>query len=101
MTKNNQSKESVRYTLTRRAPDAKEVLLAGTFNNWNPKANPMQRTANGMWSVTLHLAPGRYEYKYVIDGQWLREAACEESARGCPHCVPNSLGSMNCVLNVT
>lgn len=101
MAQKNQTQKLVSHTFVRRAPDAKKVLLAGAFNGWDPASTPMRKKENGVWTVTLDLAPGRYEYKFVIDGEWRREEACEESDRGCPHCVPNPFGSMNCVVNIS
>ena len=60
------------------APSARQVTLAGSFNNWggtqgggryDPSIDPMSDTdGNGTWTVVLPLPPGRYQYKYVIDG---------------------------------
>lgn len=58
-------------SLTLQHAAAAEVFVAGTFNNWNPGAKPMQRTATGEWSVELQLEPGRHEYLFVADGCWL------------------------------
>lgn len=82
------------------APHAGVVYLAGTFNGWDPTATPLTRRADGTWAVTLDLPPGRYEYKFVIDGQWCCEPGCEEPAPSCPHCVPNPFGTMNRVIEV-
>ena len=82
------------------APDAKEVFLAGTFNDWNPKALPMHRTRGGEWAHTLDLPPGRYEYKFVIDGHWCSCPASDAPFNGEPGCVPNEYGTMNRVLFV-
>ncbi len=82
------------------APEAKEAFLAGSFNEWNPKAIPMRANDGGDWTVTLQLAPGRYEYKYVLDGEWRCQEACEGSHLGCPHCTPNDFGTRNCVLEI-
>ncbi|HEY3266800.1 MAG TPA: alpha-amylase family glycosyl hydrolase [Armatimonadota bacterium] len=50
------------------------VGLAGTFNAWRPDANPMSRTPSGLYAATLDLAPGPYQYKFVVDGtQWLAD----------------------------
>ena len=87
-------------TFTTRAPDATKVCLAGSFNRWDPEATLMQRNEHGVWSVTLPLDPGRYEYKFVIDGKWRCEEACEGPHGDCPHCVPNEFGTRNCVVNV-
>ncbi|ODN29804.1 glycoside hydrolase family 13 [Fervidobacterium thailandense] len=51
---------------------ANVVYLAGTFNNWNPTAWPM-KLVDGVWRYEIELKPGRYEYKYVIDGKNWKE----------------------------
>lgn len=69
-----------------------EVFLAGSFNDWDPAQNKL-RYKDGAWSATLLLPPGRYEYKFVINGVW-----CVD-----PHCcewTANVLGSLNSVVNV-
>lgn len=87
-------------TFTTRAPDAKEVRLAGSFNGWDPAATPMRKNEFGVWSVAVPLAIGRYEYRFVVDGVWRSEEACEGPHGNCPHCVPNEFGTRNCVVNV-
>lgn len=52
------------------APDAQRVTLAGEFNAWDADAQPMRRGKDGVWSTSLKLKPGRYEYKLVVDGVW-------------------------------
>lgn len=48
---------------------ATSVSVAGTFNNWNKDADPMASSADGkVWRKLSRLAPGRYQYKFVIDG---------------------------------
>ena len=49
-------------------PEAKQVALGGDFNQWAADATPMQRQAGGQWEIAVGLAPGRYEYKFVVDG---------------------------------
>lgn len=47
------------------------VYLAGNFNNWDPKALPMSDAdKDGVWTVTIKLDPGTYQYKFVADGKW-------------------------------
>ena len=78
------------------ASEAKAVFLAGTFNNWDPKAIPMIKDdSEGHWSVALPLPPGHYEFKFVVDGEWCCEPGCEGPQHGCPKCVPNSYSTMN------
>jgi 1,4-alpha-glucan branching enzyme len=83
------------------ASDAQGVAVAGTFNEWQPDATPMTRVGDGGWETSLPLSPGRYEYKFVVDGQWVCEPGCEHEYRGCPKCVSNEFGTMNRVLEVT
>ncbi|MDV6031432.1 MAG: glycoside hydrolase family 13 [Phycisphaera sp. RhM] len=81
------------------APEAEKVFLAGSFNEWNPEVTPMDKTDNGKWTAKLKLEPGRYEFKFVVDGQWCCEANCHASAE-CAQCVPNDFGTMNRVCEV-
>ena len=48
--------------------DAKKVQLVGDFSEWKPMA--MTRQKDGAFAATVRLAPGTYEYKFVVDGQW-------------------------------
>ena len=48
-------------------PEAKSVSVIGTFNDWDPDANPMTLVGGGIWKASLYLAPGRYTYKFLID----------------------------------
>lgn len=83
------------------APDAKKVFLAGTFNDWSESSTPMAKGKDGNWTTSLHLSPGHYEYKFVIDGKWCCRPGCDDRAfAGCHECVPNSFGTMNRVLEI-
>jgi hypothetical protein len=59
-----------RITLEACFPTTKEVLLAGSFNDWQPAANPLQNQGGGRWIAELDLERGRYEYRFVVDGGW-------------------------------
>jgi 1,4-alpha-glucan branching enzyme len=51
------------------APDARNVIVAGDFNNWDKEAHPMKKLRNGNFAVTLELEKGRkYQFRYLIDG---------------------------------
>ena len=52
------------------APWASEVYLAGEMNDWHADDLPMTKDNDGTWHLTLHLEPGRWQYKYVVDGRW-------------------------------
>jgi len=46
------------------------VAIAGDFNGWNPQANLLEDPdGDGIWTGTLKLEPGRYEYMFVLDGE--------------------------------
>jgi 1,4-alpha-glucan branching enzyme len=76
-----------------RAPAAKDITLVGDFNNWNPQDYPMEKDDEGFWKATVWLAPGRYEYKLLIDGRWWEDIKGENSIR-------NPFGTMNRLLYV-
>ena len=51
-------------------PKAAQVAIAGSFNNWHPTATPLRACGGGRWLLTILLAPGRYPFRFVVDGQW-------------------------------
>ena len=57
------------------APDAKEVYLAGEFNNWKLDENSRMEQTNGCWTKHLNLNSGKYRYRFVIDGNWSEDPA--------------------------
>ncbi|HZS18733.1 MAG TPA: glycogen-binding domain-containing protein [Candidatus Udaeobacter sp.] len=83
------------------APHVQSVFLAGTFNGWQPDATPLVRDAEGNWSISLPLATGRYEWKFIIDGQWSCEPGPDQVYDGRDGCVCNEYGTMNRVLEVS
>ncbi|MBI5062855.1 MAG: glycoside hydrolase [Desulfatitalea sp.] len=75
------------------APDAQAVLLVGTFNDWSLTRHPMKKDAQGLWKKTVMLAPGTYEYKFVVDGNWIEDPLNERR-------ILNSFGSANSIVHV-
>jgi 1,4-alpha-glucan branching enzyme len=73
-------------------PGARKVALCGEFNGWSREATPMQLGSKGVWEAAVALSPGRYEYKYVVDGEWLPDPNAETT--------PNVYGSINSVIRV-
>lgn len=58
--------------LTYFSPTARSVAVAGDFNEWVAvQENRMISNENGLWSQTIRLQPGKYRYKFVVDGQWI------------------------------
>jgi len=47
--------------------DANAVSIVGSFNNWTP--TPLSSGSKGEFSITLDLAPGIHEYKFIVDGR--------------------------------
>jgi 1,4-alpha-glucan branching enzyme len=75
------------------APDAGKVSLCGDFNAWSTGAAPMKRQDNGVWETALVLKPGRYQYKFFVDGQWLSDPNASETE-------PNTFGTLNSVIQI-
>lgn len=51
------------------APQAASVTIAGDFNGWNPQRTRLVRSNHeGLWRARLKLAPGVYQYSFVLDG---------------------------------
>lgn len=68
-----QQKDRKKFYLPRK-DSARSITIAGSFNNWNPQSNYLRKMNDG-WEIYLKLAPGEYEYKYVVDGQWILDPA--------------------------
>lgn len=73
---------------------AQAVFIAGTFNEWRSDATPMIPLGEGRWVKELVLLPGRYEYRYVVDGEWVSDPLVPEQ-------IPNPHGGHNSVLVVS
>lgn len=84
----------VEVELTCEAPQAETVFVAGEFNQWRAGDTRLRRDETGTWKVQVWLAPGRYEYRFIVDGEWQDDPLA--SAR-----VPNAFGSSNCVLAIS
>ena len=82
---------SVRFEIY--APGAQQVSLAGSFNNWSPAEATLQPTPAGTWSREVKLTPGRYEYLFVVDGEWITDPKA-------PSDIPNLFGGRNSLLEV-
>ena len=79
-------------TFTVHAEKGKAVYVAGEFNDWDPTAKKMA-FKNGVYTATVKLAPGDYQYKFVIDGTW---CADPENVNA----VANDQGTFNSVITV-
>jgi len=75
------------------APQAKKVVLAGSFNKWDVKKLAGKKDSKGNWLVKTSLKPGRHEYKFFVDKNWWNDPKCTS-------CVPNAFGTHNCVIEI-
>ncbi|MCX5692261.1 MAG: isoamylase early set domain-containing protein [Candidatus Omnitrophica bacterium] len=75
------------------APNANDVRLAGDFNSWDASDATLKKSKDGVWKRELTLKPGRYEYKYLVDGQWQRDSFNNLF-------VVNTFGSENSVIEL-
>ena len=75
-------------------PRAKNIQIAGDFNNWQPAKTAMQKVGNsGVWQSKLELSPGKYRYRLVVDGQWQQDPYNEKIEI-------NPFGGLNSVVEV-
>ena len=74
-------------------PRANAVQIAGDFNNWQPQQTMMKPAQNGKWELALALAPGKYRYRMVVDGQWQQDPYNENTEL-------NPFGEYNSILEV-
>lgn len=64
-------------------PVSKKVQLAGSMTAWGDGAEDMiYDNATGYWSLTLPLAAGTYDYKFIVDGTWMTDPLNEKQANG-------------------
>jgi 1,4-alpha-glucan branching enzyme len=69
------------------------VTLVGDFNDWNPASHAMRQIPDGTWWAEVTLPPGRYEYKFLVDGrEWWNDPDAPKA--------PNVWGSENSVVEV-
>jgi len=76
-----------------RAEGAREVVLTGDFTQWAKDKIRLTPATGGEWITSLELAPGEYQYRLIVDGEWRDHAEAAQR-------VPNSFGTQNCVLVV-
>ncbi len=83
------------FTFTLKAPEAKEVVLVGDFNGWDVNNGVrMKKSDDGIWTAGVELTSGRYEYKFIVDGEWKLDPENNQT-------VANVFGSLNSVKQLT
>ncbi len=84
-------KVSMEFSLE--APLAKKVSVAGTFNSWDVKASELKKDVSGVWTGSLRLDPGCYEYRFCVDGAWINDDHAKRE-------MPNAFGTFNSIVEV-
>jgi 1,4-alpha-glucan branching enzyme len=62
-----------------KAPNASKVLVAGAFNGWDQKSTELVKGADGVFELTIPLKAGKYEYKFIVDGNWTADPDAKEN----------------------
>lgn len=76
------------------APKANRVKIVGTFNHWKPSEESlMERKKDGTWSKRIYLAPGTYQYRFLIDDVWVED-------QNNFYQVDNAFGGKNSVVEI-
>ncbi|MEQ8822067.1 MAG: glycogen-binding domain-containing protein [Sumerlaeia bacterium] len=60
------------------APNARQVQLAGSFNNWGSRPGGdqpspdalMDKGSDGVFRLIVPLGPGTHRFRFVVDGEW-------------------------------
>jgi len=73
---------------------AKSVAVVGSFNDWDATRNVLTLTSDSVWTATVPLTPGRYEYQLVVDGKWIADPGAQQTAA-------SEFGAANSVLIVS
>lgn len=55
-------------------PEAGQVRIAGDFSGWQPTLG-MQPTSDGWWFAQAEFPPGKYRFRYEVDGRWFTDFA--------------------------
>ena len=84
-----------RVVLSVKVEPGSTVYLAGSFNDWSATDKKLvDKQGNGIFTTTITLAPGIYEYKFVINGVWTLDPDPDRDW------TQNGLGTLNSVLRV-
>lgn len=83
------TKKSVTFVLD--APSGRDVAIAGSFSDWEPRL--MTKGQDGLWRTTLQLAHGTYQYRFLVDSQWQEDHSNPRKRR-------DELGAFNSVCDV-
>jgi 1,4-alpha-glucan branching enzyme len=75
------------------APKARTVKLVADFTGWDKRPLDLRADDSGTWQLTVALPPGRYSYRFIVDGEWCDDPDCQA-------CEVNPFGTHNAVMEV-
>ena len=68
------TKPVCKVTFSVEAKEANTASVVGDFNNWNPAEGELSKLKNGTFKGVFDLPKdASYEFKYVIDGNYVNE----------------------------
>lgn len=73
--------------------EAESVYITGSFNDWSLDEGCRLQKESGKWKIKLPLKPGRYQYKFIIDGKWREDPKNPVQEK-------NPFGELNSLLEV-
>ena len=65
----------------------------GDFNDWKPTVGKMNKGKNGAFQLKMKLAPGEYQYKFIVDGVWFNDPRAQGQ-------IMNPYGTLNSLVRV-
>lgn len=72
--------------------DARVAAIYGDFNDWRGESHVLLPTGDGAPELALRLPPGRFEFRYLVDGEtWFNDPDADDYA-------PNPFGGQNSVV---
>ena len=83
----------IRFTYSN--PEARQVYVTGSFNNWQEHQLPMaDPSGRGVWVALVPVKPGSYEYMFLVDGKWVSDRFAQSYK-------DDGFGRKNAILNVS
>ena len=81
-----------RYQFLYEDSDAGSVRVTGSFCDWTD-GFALKKDKQGVWKTSVPLGPGRYEYRFLVDGEWRDDPKAAQR-------VPNAYGGQNAIVEV-
>lgn len=73
---------TLRVNMSNESVAAAGVHVAGSFQGWDPAATPVPVLGYGVYEITLVLANGTYEYKFINGDAWGQDESVGDCGNG-------------------